>query len=1356
MTIAAKHLDPVVGVDVHIIMIPSPAGPIPTPLPHPYIGIVLDPFDYLPIFGATVYVNGLPRASAGTSGQALPSHIPMGGPFMKPPTNESEMFMGSATVLSDGEPQSFLTMPLLSCQDMGMPAPPRLKKKSTAKSLLLPTTMVLAIPMGAPVLIGGPPTISMTAMAMHAAKFALGKILKKLSKVKAISRRLKALSKKLRGLVDKLCDKLGLGDGARNAMKRAICTVTGHPVDVATGKVFTERVDFELPGPIPFKLERVWYSTSTYRGPLGHGWHHSYDTTLHVTDEVLLLQTVDGRHVGLPPLAVGESYFDAGERLTLRRDTNERYSARGVAGVSYHYARQDAPRATTARDSVPQLTREHKLEAIRDRAGNELRFTRNARGHLTGIVDSAGRFLELDVDDAGRMSSISAPHPDAPGQRVTVLEYRYDRQGNLIESRDAHGRSMRYAYTGHLLTQETDRVGLSFHFEYDGTNEKAKCIHTWGDRGIYDHKLSYDDLLQLTTVENSLGHKTLYEHQDGLVIRAVDPVGATTLTTFDEYGQKLSETDPNGLTTTCRYDERGNLLELVGPDGAKTVLAYNDDDQPTEVTDPIGGKWRFVYDAIGQLVERSDPLARRTRVAYAGGQVSSVSDAEEHATGLVYDAQRNLESVTTPDQVTTRYRHDGWGRPIEVVDGKGNIERRTYDLLNNVERVEEPDGNLRLLRYDPECRLVHAKDNQHDVEFGYQGMGRLAFRTEAKTSVRFEYDTEEQLTGIQNEHGFVYAFELDPRGEVAVEKGFDGVRRVYKRDLGGRVREVERASGLSSKYAYDGGSRVTKVEHSDGGKESYAYRLDGAVLQATNADCALLFERDPLGRVIKETQGAHWVESVYALSGLRSQLRSSLGAQQRITRDAMGDVTGVETADGTFSAQCKRDTLGLELERTLPGGVRARWRRDNLGRPIEHELTSGLKTLRARSYSWDVNDRLRLVVDAMRGPIQYSHDALGKLAVTRYSDGTVDLRLPDAVGNLFKREDRKDRRYGSAGQLLEAHGPRGFTRYRYDAEGNLIEKQEPGGCIWSYAWNAAGMLTKVTRPDGREVTFAYDALGRRVKKSYRGKTTHWVWDGNVPLHEWVEISDLEAAREGEDPTLDANVTALPRHEAQAAQGPPSALRADHGTKNAPITWLFEPESFAPLAKLVGEQRYGIVTDHLGTPISMLDARGVEVWSAEIDTYGVLRDLRGERSACPFRWPGQYEDVETGLYYNRFRYYEPEAGQYASQDPIRLGGGFALHGYVHDPLSESDPLGLACYAASRSPGGITVGRRLTQKQALARIRRGLDVFADTRKEAVSLAKRAISGKPMRHGPHGAGYLAHVHPAQHANTAHIFHP
>jgi RHS repeat-associated protein len=152
-----------------------------------------------------------------------------------------------------------------------------------------------------------------------------------------------------------------------------------------------------------------------------------------------------------------------------------------------------------------------------------------------------------------------------------------------------------------------------------------------------------------------------------------------------------------------------------------------------------------------------------------------------------------------------------------------------------------------------------------------------------------------------------------------------------------------------------------------------------------------------------------------------------------------------------------------------------------------------------------------------------------------------------------------------------------------------------------------------------------------VRKTFAGRTTEYAWDGNDLVHEITEGRET-------------------------------------------VTWEMEPGTFAPLAKIEGSKRYGVVTDHLGAPRLLVDEAGEVAWQAQLDVYGVPRqDVM--RTACPWRWPGQYEDEETGLYYNRFRYYDPESGRYISQDPIGLAGGLEPYGYVGDPLAWIDPFGL---------------------------------------------------------------------------------
>jgi len=1268
--LAAKHLDPVLGIDVHIVMIPSPAGPIPTPIPHPFSGMLFDPLDYIPMVGATVLINGLPRAHAGTAVLAMPVHVPMGGVFLKPPANEGEMYMGSSTVIVDGEPMSYAALPVLSCSDIGMPAPLRMSKKGAVKSLSLPTSMVMPIPGGAMVMIGGAPTISMPGPGILIGPIAK-RFAKQMGKAKKLGGQLahlldrKALgaSRYLNRMADKVFDKLKLSkDGAaRNAVSRAICTVTGHPVDVASGKLFTDFVDLELLGPLPFKLERVWYSTSTYDGPLGHGWHASFDMALAEDVEVVGIRLGDGRMARFPALKPGDSHFNREERLTLHHDRGGYRLCNPLSGLTHHFA------YVRGLDTLP-------LVAVEDCNGHAVRLRYDDRGRLRHIVDSGGRVWELVYDpDTARVAQLVGPDPDADSKGRIYARYLYDGRGNLSEVRDALDQPQRFSYKRHLLVQETNRNGLSFYFQYDGGDENARCVHTWGDAGIYDHKLTYAVDRKLTTVENSLGHKTLYEHDGSMVLRTVDAFGNTRRAKYGEGYCVLEEIDELGQHTNYSYDARGNLTMSVGPDRATVVLTYDENDLPVSALDVLGGKWTWTRDDRGRLVVNTDPLGGATKYEYQGPWLVGVLDPAGSRTTLSYGPRGELDLVATANGGLTRMTYDPLGRLIGTTDAEGSVRQRVFDVLGRVVRVREPDGNVRELAHDGEGNVVHARDRLHDVRFTYRGLNRLASRSEAGTSVHFVYDTEEQLTSIVNEHGAVYRFVLGPTGQVDEEHGFDGLMRKYRRDSAGRVLRVDWPAARFSEYKSDAAGRVVLVNHSDGSEESYAYAADGSLLQAKNADATVKFARDALGRVREESQGEHVVRSEYDLLGRRVRMASSLGAKQTIERDVMGEATRVQEARSGFEAIFTRDMLGLELERALPGGLRSRWQCDLAGRPREHVVTVRGKTLRAVGYGWEVSDRLTGLFDGLQGPTDYRHDALGNLAWAGYPDGSAELRMPDAVGNLFRTEQRGDRKYGPAGQLMVSYAPHGETRYAYDAEGNLLEKHESDGRVWRYGWNSAGMLAKVTRPDGSAVTFAYDALGRRISKTYRGQITRWVWDGNVPPHEWVEGGLVSLGDAGGVPWATADAVSKKRDAELAellAQGPPA-----RGSVDRPITWLFEPESFAPMARLCGGDVLSIVCDHLGTPVLMADGDGARVWSAGLSAWGELRLAEGERFACPFRWPGQYEDAETGLYYNRFRYYDPDSGQYASQDPIGLAGGAALYAYVQDPLAWVDPLGL---------------------------------------------------------------------------------
>ncbi|MCE8025701.1 RHS repeat protein [Halomonas sp. MCCC 1A11058] len=132
------------------------------------------------------------------------------------------------------------------------------------------------------------------------------------------------------------------------------------------------------------------------------------------------------------------------------------------------------------------------------------------------------------------------------------------------------------------------------------------------------------------------------------------------------------------------------------------------------------------------------------------------------------------------------------------------------------------------------------------------------------------------------------------------------------------------------------------------------------------------------------------------------------------------------------------------------------------------------------------------------------------------------------------------------------------------------------------------------------------------------------------------------------------------------------------------TVVYEPGSFVPMLRIdqagdgAAKQISAYVTDALGTPMQLVTPRGDTLWQAQPDDWAAVTNEQG-RTAQPIRFQGQWLDEESGLYYNRHRYYDPQQGRYINQDPIGLNGGTNLYGYVSNPTGMVDPLGLAgCY------------------------------------------------------------------------------
>ncbi|WET42272.1 RHS repeat domain-containing protein [Citrobacter enshiensis] len=228
--------------------------------------------------------------------------------------------------------------------------------------------------------------------------------------------------------------------------------------------------------------------------------------------------------------------------------------------------------------------------------------------------------------------------------------------------------------------------------------------------------------------------------------------------------------------------------------------------------------------------------------------------------------------------------------------------------------------------------------------------------------------------------------------------------------------------------------------------------------------------------------------------------------------------------------------------------------------------------------------------------------------------------------------------------------------WKYDANGRLVEKLvDKGGyrpLLWRYRWDARSQLTGLETPEGERWEYKYDPFGRRISKRCTnhdkpGMDFHW---------------------NGDQLTAEIPVGADGKQE-------------DENT----IRWIYEPGSFTPIARYEKGQLHYTVTDTVGRIQELLTEESTIAWRGKQQLWGREECVNDAKLTCRLRFPGQYEDEESGLYYNRFRYYDCETGQYLCADPLGVKGGINLYGYVKNPQNIVDPLGLSWLGKLRSAG-----------------------------------------------------------------------
>ena len=372
--------------------------------------------------------------------------------------------------------------------------------------------------------------------------------------------------------------------------------------------------------------------------------------------------------------------------------------------------------------------------------------------------------------------------------------------------------------------------------------------------------------------------------------------------------------------------------------------------------------------------------------------------------------------------------------------------------------------------------------------------------------------------------------------------------------------------------------------------------------------------------------------------------------------------------DDEVITDIERDKLHREIYRTQ-GKLASRYELDPLGRLKKqiatlNDLTEGGKgktkvaagygqTAVKRSYGYDRTGNLTHSTDQRTGTTRFEYDKLGRI-----TKAGSELFAFDPAHNILS----DDLNAIPDNRLKTYNG----TTYYYDDLGNLIHRELADGEVQNYFYDLHDQLVKaeIFKKDGSKETWAYtyDALGRRIGK------------GRLKNEEVSETSfphDLS----GNDLDNQTRFVWDGSHLLQEVQ------------PDGRYTYIYaDQDSYEPLAQVHNrinedgescQQTYYFHCDQIGIPREMTDKDGNLLWFGNYTGWGRLKEETKVTDSAyqPFRLQNQYYDHETGLHYNFFRYYEPDAGRFVNQDPIGLWGGSNFYQFAPNMQGWIDPLGL---------------------------------------------------------------------------------
>ncbi|OUM03652.1 hypothetical protein A8M77_03790 [Variovorax sp. JS1663] len=886
-----------------------------------------------------------------------------------------------------------------------------------------------------------------------------------------------------------------------------------------------------------------------------------------------------------------------------------------------------------------------------------------------------------------------------------------------------------------LITSETDFKGVVTTTTWDVARRLPLSVtRASGTPQAQTVTTQWHPTFSLPVLVTESGRTTAYTYDSSgnLLTQAITDTASSPNTTrtwswtWNPQGLAATSTDSNGALTTYTYDTLGNLTKAVNALGHETLYTYDSANRVLTRTAPNGLVTSYTYDPRDRLLTQTVGGVGTTTFTY---QPTGLLDTLTLPTGLVlsytYDAAHRLTGWSSNRGDSGTFTLDAMGNRVseQVRNSAGAVAWSTARAINNLNRVAaRTDGpnQSSAFGYDANGeRISDTNGLNQSSQYGLDPLRRVAAITNAaNATAALSYNALDALTQASDFKGVATSYARDAQGSATAETSADIGNLSTEYDALGLPSRITDALGQATQIQRDALGRPTLITFADGKTTTLVYdgpNAKGYLTSITDRSGTTTYTRDAFARVVAKTQAL--------ASGLAQQVGygyTAAGQLATVSYPSGNTLTHLYDATGRLSQLNWNGTPMVTGIAWNPMGQPTAWSwafASNLNASRSYDTAGRLTATEFASYVYDAAGRITSLTQSLLQPgdadpnhssiastnttWSVGYDAVGRITGFDATGNATGFSY-DANGNRTASTKTQNGQSTSRSYTVAAGSNRieGFSQttggtttniaYGYNANGDLTSDG-----LRTYSYDAEGRLSAVTTgaTDTSPTTrYAHNALGQRVFKT-------------EPLYPPAEGDEsdpgfFQSLLNFFTKLWGPNTTEAEKQGFAFMYDEDGSLLAETGTGGANSTGsvqhIYLPTASGPMpvAAVINGNLYAVHSDHLNTPRRLTDSQGQAVWQWSYSAFGdnaptLAANRFADLSITPnpgmtnispvvfnVRYPGQYEDAESGLSQNRYRFYDKRTGRYTQYDPIGLAGGSNGFSYVSgSPLNYFDPDGL---------------------------------------------------------------------------------